>query len=187
MRFRETGLEGAYIVDLDTFDDTRGFFARAYAVDEFEKRGLEPTGVQCNVSYNRRAGTLRGMHYQVAPATEAKFVRCIRGAVHDAIVDLRPGSPTFLAHVGVELTADNRTALYVPPDFAHGYQALTDGAEVFYQVSAPYSPDHERGLRYDDPLLGIRWPLPVADLSPKDASWPLLSRERVTPVRGDGV
>lgn len=179
MLFEETSLPGAYVIDLERFEDDRGFFARAFCREEFEDHGLEPDVVQCNLSFNHRAGTLRGLHYQVPPATEAKLVRCIRGAIYDVVVDLRPDSPTYRDHLGVELSADNRRALYVPGMFAHGFQALTDGAEVFYQVSHPYSPDHERGLRHDDPALGIDWPLPVTDLSDKDAGWPLLSEQGV--------
>jgi dTDP-4-dehydrorhamnose 3,5-epimerase len=130
---------------------------------------------QCNLSFNHRAGTLRGMHFQIAPHPEAKLVRCIAGAVLDIIVDVRPGSPTWLQHVAVELSAENRRALYVPPYFAHGYQTLVDGAEVMYQVSGSYVPAAERGLRWDDPELGLAWPLPVKVISNKDASWPLLS------------
>ncbi len=177
MHFTQTALPGAYVIDLEPFGDDRGFFARAFCVREFEERGLQAHVEQCNLSFNHRAGTLRGMHYQVPPATEAKLVRCVRGAIHDVIVDLRPGSDTYGEHVGVELSADDRRALYVPPLFAHGYQALTDGAEVLYQVSRAYSPEHERGLRHDDPALGIRWPLPVTVISQKDASWPLFVKE----------
>lgn len=179
MRFEETPLSGAFAIDLELLEDDRGFFARSFCTREFEEHGLEPAVVQCNISYNHRAGTLRGMHYQLPPATEAKLVRCIRGAIHDVIVDLRPGSPTYLEHYGIELSADNRTALYVPTLFAHGYQALTDGAEVLYQVSTAYSPGHERGLRHDDPALGIAWPAPVTVLSDKDRGWPLLEQTGV--------
>jgi dTDP-4-dehydrorhamnose 3,5-epimerase len=144
-------------------------------VTELEAHGLNPRVVQCNVSYNHAKGTLRGMHLQLPPHGEVKLVRCTRGAIWDVIVDLRPGSPTHGQHFGVELSADNRRALYVPELFAHGYQALTDGAEVTYQVSEFYAPGFERGLRHDDPALGIEWPLPVSVISPKDAEWPLLA------------
>lgn len=174
MRITRTPLEGPAIVDLELREDERGFFARSFDRTEFAEAGLEPVVEQCNVSFNHRAGTLRGMHYQVAPATEAKLVRCTRGAVLDVIVDVRPGSPTFLQHVAVELTADNRRSLYVPPMFAHGYQTLVDGAEVTYQVSEAYTPGTERGLRHDDPALGLSWPLPVSLISAKDAAWPLV-------------
>jgi dTDP-4-dehydrorhamnose 3,5-epimerase len=134
---------------------------------------------QCNLSYNHKAGTMRGMHYQTPPAAEAKLVRCTRGRIYDAIIDLRTDSETYLQHFGIELSEDNRTALYVPELFAHGYQALTDGAEVFYQVSEFYTPGQERGLRYDDPAFGIRWPMPVTVISEKDRSWPSFAPEAV--------
>lgn len=171
MEFIETGLEGAWIVDVAPIADDRGFFARTFCAKELAEHGCVADISQCNVSYNHAAGTLRGMHYQVAPATEAKFVRCTAGAVHDVIVDVRPGSPTHLQWVGVDLTAENRRALYVPPMFAHGYLTLTDGAEVIYQVSEFYTPGSERGARYDDPAFGITWPRPIEVLSEKDASW----------------
>jgi dTDP-4-dehydrorhamnose 3,5-epimerase len=172
--FTETGLAGAVLVDLERRSDERGFFARTFCREEFAAAGLEPLVEQCNLSYNHRAGTLRGMHFQVAPATEAKLVRCTAGAVVDVIVDVREGSATYLQSFHVELSADNRRALYVPPLFAHGYQTLVDGAEVAYQVSEAYTPGTERGLRHDDPRLGLTWPLPVSVLSDKDAAWPLL-------------
>ena len=175
MIFTETGLAGAVVVDLERKADDRGFFARTFCRGEFAAAGLEPLVEQCNLSYNHRAGTLRGMHFQVAPATEAKLVRCTAGAIVDVIVDVREGSPTYLQSFSVELTAENRRALYVPPMFAHGYQTLVDGAEVTYQVSEAYTPGTERGLRHDDPRLGLTWPLPVTVLSDKDAAWPLLA------------
>jgi dTDP-4-dehydrorhamnose 3,5-epimerase len=170
-----TPIEGPVIIDLDRRSDDRGFFARTFCVTEFANAGLATEVEQGNLSFNHRAGTLRGMHFQVAPHPEAKLVRCIAGAVLDIIVDVRPGSPTWLQHVAVELSAENRRALYVPPYFAHGYQTLVDGAEVMYQVSGSYVPAAERGLRWDDPDLGLAWPLPVAVISDKDASWPLLA------------
>lgn len=170
-----TGLAGAMVVDLELTQDERGFFARTFDRESFREAGLEPLVEQCNLSFNYRAGTLRGMHYQVAPATEAKLVRCTAGAIVDQIVDVRPDSPTYLRAFSINLTAANRTALYVPPMFAHGYQALTDGAEVAYQVSEAYTPGTERGLRHDDPVLGLSWPVPVTVLSDKDAAWPLMS------------
>jgi dTDP-4-dehydrorhamnose 3,5-epimerase len=174
MRFTETPLKGAFVIELEEKHDDRGFFARSFCTREMADHGLRPEVVQCNVSFNHRAGTLRGMHYQVAPATETKLIRCTRGAIYDVIVDLRPESPTYLQHFGIELTDENRAMLYVPEMFAHGYQALTDGAEVVYQVSQAYTPGCERGLRHDDPALGIRWPAPVTVMSDKDRSWPLL-------------
>ena len=178
MIFTQTGLAGAVVVDLERKEDERGFFARTFCRSEFEAAGLEPLVEQCNLSFNHRRGTLRGMHYQVAPATEAKLVRCTTGAIVDQIVDVREDSPTYLQSFAIELTAENRTALYVPPMFAHGYQALTDGAEVSYQVSEAYTPGTERGLRHDDPALGLVWPQPVTVISAKDASWPLLGDRR---------
>ena len=171
-----TPLEGPAIIDLELKQDERGFFARSFDRKSFAAAGLEPVVEQCNVSFNHRAGTLRGMHFQVAPATEAKLVRCTAGAVLDIIVDVREGSPTYLQHVAVELSAENRRSLYVPPMFAHGYQTLVDGAEVTYQVSEAYTPGTERGLRHDDPALGLSWPLAVSTISSKDASWPLLEQ-----------
>jgi dTDP-4-dehydrorhamnose 3,5-epimerase len=175
MQFIATPLAGVAIVDLELREDDRGFFARTFSREEFIAAGLEPTVEQCNLSYNHVAGTLRGMHYQQAPAAEAKLVRCTRGAISDIIVDMRPDSLTRLRHVTVELTADNRRALYVPPLFAHGYQTLTDGTEVVYQVSQAYTPSAQSGLRFDDPMLALNWPLPVTVISPKDTAWPLLS------------
>jgi len=185
--FTETPLAGAYVLDLETRDDSRGFFARTFDAKEFEARGMRPAVAQCNLSYNHARGTLRGMHMQVAPATEPKLVRCTRGAIYDVIVDMRPDSPTYLRHFGVELTADNHRQLYVPDLFAHGYLTLTDGAEVAYQVGEFYAPGFERGLRYDDPALGIEWPLPVAVLSDKDAAWPLLGAAERRPAAGVGA
>ena len=167
-------LAGVAVIDLERKEDDRGFFARTFDREQFAEAGLEPLVEQCNLSYNSHAGTLRGMHYQVAPATEAKLVRCTAGAIVDTVVDVRPDSPTYLQHFSVELTADNRRSLYVPPMFAHGYQTLVDGAEVSYQVSEAYTPGTERGLRHDDPALGLSWPLPVTTISGKDAAWPLL-------------
>jgi dTDP-4-dehydrorhamnose 3,5-epimerase len=173
--FQPTSIAGVVVVDLERREDDRGFFARTFCREEFTAAGLDPAVEQCNLSFNHRAGTLRGMHFQVAPHPETKLVRCIAGAIVDIIVDMRPDSPTRLQHVTVELSADNRRALYVPPYFAHGYQALTDGAEVLYQVSGAYTPEAERGLRWDDPDLGLEWPLPVTVVSSKDAAWPLLA------------
>ncbi|NJO78030.1 MAG: dTDP-4-dehydrorhamnose 3,5-epimerase [Cyanobacteria bacterium RM1_2_2] len=172
MIFTETKLKGAFILDLELRADDRGAFARTFCMKEFEAHGLKPTVAQCNLSFNYKAGTLRGMHYQTLPAAETKLVRCTRGAIYDVIIDMRPDSPTYMQHIGVELTADNHRALYVPELFAHGYQALTDGAEVVYQVGEFYTPGYERGIRYDDPAFGIQWPMPVTVISEKDAAWP---------------
>ena len=171
MRFIETDLPGAMIIEPELMTDDRGGFARTFCRHEFEAHGLNPEVAQANVSFNHRAGTLRGMHYQLPPAAEAKLVRCTRGAIYDVAVDLRPDSPTYLRHVGVELSAENRRALVVPELFGHGYQALTDDAEVVYMVSEFYTPGQERGFRYDDPAVGITWPMPVTSLSTKDGDW----------------
>jgi dTDP-4-dehydrorhamnose 3,5-epimerase len=174
MQFIETKLKGAFIVDLEPRGDDRGFFARAFCQKEFEAHGLKPLIAQANISFNYRKGTVRGLHFQFPPAAETKFVRCSRGAIVDVIVDLRPESPTYLQHVGVELTADNRRGLYVPERFAHGYQVLEDNTETTYQVGEFYTPAAESGLRYSDPRLAIEWPLAVTDTSEKDANWALL-------------
>ena len=174
MIITRTHIPDVSIIDLELREDDRGFFARTFDRAEFEAAGLNPAVEQCNASFNHHAGTLRGMHYQLAWAPEVKLVRCVRGAVVDKVVDMRPESPTYLQHVSVELTAENRRALYVPAMFAHGYQTLVDGTEVVYQVTGKYSPDAERGQRHDDPALGLDWPLPVSTISAKDAAWPLL-------------
>ena len=171
MRFIATKLGGAWIIEPDFHEDSRGLFARTFCAREFREQGLVDTFVQCNTSWNARKGTIRGLHYQAPPSSEAKLVRCTAGALLDVIVDLRPDSPTYLQHVGVELTARNRSALYIPEMFAHGFQTLEDSTEVFYQMSESYAPKSARGLRYDDPKLGIRWPLPVASISDQDKSW----------------
>lgn len=175
MIFTETNLPGAWTIDVEPIEDERGFFARWYCRNEFIDHGLLPVEAQGNMSYNRLAGTVRGMHLQLPPAAEAKLVRCTQGALHDMIVDCRPDSPTRLQSFGVELSASNRRGLYVPEGFAHGYQTLTDGAEVLYQVSEFYAPGHEVGLRPDDPSLGLQWPIAATTVSEKDRSWPLLS------------
>ena len=175
MKFAETPLAGAYVVELERREDDRGFFARSFCRHEFEAAGLEPVVAQCNVSWNRRAGTLRGMHFQAPPSAEAKLVRCTRGAIHDVIVDLRRESPTYLRHFATELTADNRRQLYIPALFAHGFLTLTDDVEVSYQMSEFFTPGSGRGIRYDDPALGIRWPRAIAVISEQDASWPALT------------
>ena len=172
MRFTPAPLDGAWIIDLERREDPRGWFARTFCRREFEAHGLEPVIAQANISWNPRKGTLRGMHYQVPPAAETKLVRCTRGALWDVIVDLRPDSPTFLRHFGVELTAENGRQLYVPELFAHGFLTLADDTEVAYQVGEFYSPGAERGIRHDDPALGIEWPVPVEVISEKDAAWP---------------
>lgn len=171
MIFSETNLPGAFIIDIDRREDSRGFFARAFCQHEFAEHGLEPIIAQANIAFNNRKGTMRGMHFQFPPAAETKLVRCTRGAILDIIVDLRPESPTYLEHVSVELSADNHRAIYVPGRFAHGYQVLEDSTETSYQVGEFYTPGVEGGLMYDDPALGLEWPLPVSEISEKDRGW----------------
>lgn len=179
-----TVLADACVIDIDPRTDTRGFFARFFCAREFAALGLEPLSAQGNVSFNYRKGTLRGLHFQWPPYQEAKLVRCTRGALLDVIVDLRPESPTYLQHVSVELTAENRRALYVPGRFAHGYQTLEDETEVIYLTSEFYAPNSESGLRFDDERLAIAWPLPAGDMSEKDLAWrPLSESEPVLQAR----
>jgi dTDP-4-dehydrorhamnose 3,5-epimerase len=175
MKFTETSLKGAFIVEVAPILDERGFFTRTYCAREFEQHGLKPLVVQANLSFNHKRGTLRGMHYQLPPAAETKLVRCTAGAIYDVIIDLRPNSLSYLQHFGIELTADNRKALYVPEMFAHGYLTLTDATEVVYQVGEFYTPGSERGLRHDDPQFGIEWPVDIEVISEKDAKWPAFS------------
>lgn len=175
MKFTETPLAGAFIIDLEPHQDERGFFARTFCAGEFARRGLNPTVVQCNLSSNLRIGTLRGMHFQQLPLSEAKLVRCIRGAIHDVVVDLRPQSATYMSHFMVELSRENRRAIFVPALFAHGFQTLTDNTEVEYQMSEAYAPGAARGFRYDDPAFAIRWPLPISVISSQDLNWPPFS------------
>ncbi|HEY2570259.1 MAG TPA: dTDP-4-dehydrorhamnose 3,5-epimerase [Solirubrobacteraceae bacterium] len=174
MRFVETPLNGAWVIDLDLLADERGWFARTFDADEFAARGLNPAVVQCNASFNARRGTLRGMHYQAQPHGESKLVRCVRGSIFDVAVDLRDGSPTLCRWHGVELSADNRLAFYIPAGLAHGFQTLTDDAEVLYQMGNPYVPDAARGVRWDDPAFAISWPQPSGDrvISEKDLGYP---------------
>lgn len=171
MQFTPMNLSGVYLIDLEEFCDARGSFARLFCARELAKRGLNATVAQCNLSFNRKKGTLRGMHYQVPPEAETKVVYCLRGAIYDVIIDLRPESPTYLSHCGVELSAKNRRALYIPEGFAHGFQTLDDDTEVLYLMGAFYTPGCDRGVRYDDPLFGIQWPLPVSEISEKDRTW----------------
>jgi dTDP-4-dehydrorhamnose 3,5-epimerase len=175
MIFTETELAGAWTIDVEPIEDDRGFFARWYCRNEMVEHGLTPVEAQGNLSYNLLKGTVRGMHLQRPPAAEVKLVRCVQGSILDVIVDCRPDSPTRWRSVGVELSATNRRALYVPEGFAHGYQTLSDRAEVMYLVSELYAPGHETGLRFSDPDLGLEWPLAVTNVSDKDSSWPLLS------------
>jgi dTDP-4-dehydrorhamnose 3,5-epimerase len=172
MRFIETGMPGAFVVDVEPVVDERGLFARSWCTHEFEEHGLNPRLVQCSVSLNHQKGTLRGMHYQIAPHQEAKLVRCTQGSLYDVIVDLRPESRTYLQHFGTELSASNHRALYVPEGFAHGYLTLADESEVFYQMSEFYAPAAARGVRWNDPALRISWPGPVVVISERDKSFP---------------
>jgi len=173
MIFRETPLPGAWVLTPERFEDERGFFARTYCRRDFEARGLDPEIAQCSVSSNHRRGTLRGLHFQIAPHEEVKLVRVTRGAVWDVIVDLRPDSPTFKQHVAVVLSAEEGNQLYIPKGMAHGFQTLEDATEVFYQISAFYAPEAARGYRWDDPAFAIPWPEPVTMMSDKDRSLPL--------------
>jgi dTDP-4-dehydrorhamnose 3,5-epimerase len=182
MRFTETKLRGAFVLELEPRSDDRGFFARAFCQKEFEAHGLKPNVAQCNCSYNHKRATMRGMHYQLPPAAETKLIRCTRGGIYDVIVDLRPDSPTYLQHFGIELTEQNRKQLYVPEMFAHGYLTLTPDAETTYQVGEFYTPGAERGIRYNDPALKINWPIPVEIVSEKDASWPDFQAMELTNV-----
>jgi dTDP-4-dehydrorhamnose 3,5-epimerase len=176
MIFTETKLKGAYLIDVDKHEDERGFFARAWCVDEFEKHGLNQRLVQCNISFNKKRGTLRGMHYQTVPYEEAKLVRCTMGALYDVIIDLRSDSPTFKEWFSVELTAQNHRALYVPEGLAHGFQTLVDHTEMFYQMSEFFHPECARGVRWDDPTFGIVWPFPNPIISNKDAEFASLAK-----------
>jgi dTDP-4-dehydrorhamnose 3,5-epimerase len=173
MIFTETELKGAFIIELELRRDDRGFFARTWCKREFEEHGLVSNIAQSNCSFSKKAGTLRGMHYQAAPFEETKTIRCIRGAIYDVIIDLRPTSSTYKQWVAVELTEDNYKMLYVPKGFAHGFQTLTEDVEVIYHVSQFYSPESERGVRWNDPQFGIKWPdLSVRVMSEKDRNWP---------------
>ena len=172
MRFIETRLKGAFVIEPERLADERGFFARTWCQREFIAHGLNPDLVQCSLSFNTSKGTLRGMHHQAAPHEEAKLVRCTMGAIYDVIIDLRSDSPTYKAWLAVELTASNRTMLYVPEGFSHGFLTLADNTEVFYQMSAFFSPDCAMGIRWNDPQIGITWPEAVTIISDKDMHFP---------------
>jgi dTDP-4-dehydrorhamnose 3,5-epimerase len=174
MIFTETKLNGAYIITPDLIADERGFFARTFCRHEFEDHGLNPDIVQCNISFNKTKGTLRGMHYQAKPQAEVKLVRCSAGAIYDVIIDLRLDSPTFKHWFAMELSADNRKLLYIPEQFAHGFQTLTENTEVIYHHSAFHNPESERGLRFNDSAVKIVWPLPVRVISTKDQNYALI-------------
>jgi dTDP-4-dehydrorhamnose 3,5-epimerase len=170
--FIETPLPGVWILEPEVHEDERGFFARSWCERECAAKGLNPRVVQCNISFNKRRGTLRGMHYQSAPYQEAKLVRCTRGAIHDVVIDLRVDSPTFKKHVAVVLDAGTHRMLYVPEGVAHGFQTLEDETEVFYQMSEFYAPDHAKGVRWDDPAFGIQWPADERTISVRDRTYP---------------
>jgi len=172
MIFLETALPGAYVIEVEKHEDARGFFARSWCAREFAAKGLDNVLVQCNVSSNKRKGTLRGLHYQIPPHAEVKLVRCTKGSLFDVIVDLRKDSPTFLKWVGFELTAMNHRMLYIPKLFAHGFQTLEDDTEIFYQMSELYEPAASKGLRWNDPRLGINWPEADRTISQKDQDYP---------------
>jgi dTDP-4-dehydrorhamnose 3,5-epimerase len=172
MIFTETKLKGAFVIEPEKLEDERGFFARTRCRDKFTQRGLNPHIAQCNISFNQKRGTLRGMHYQIAPHAEVRTVRCTRGAIHDVIIDMRPDSPTFTQWVSLELNAENRRILYVPEGFAHGFQTLEDDTEVFYEVSVFYAPEYVRGVRWNDPAFGIQWPPADRTISHRDRTYP---------------
>jgi dTDP-4-dehydrorhamnose 3,5-epimerase len=175
MIFREIDLKGAYLIDIEKRADDRGFFARTWCRHEFEARGLTSEFAQNSLSHNQAVGTLRGLHYQEHPYCEAKLIHCVRGAIFDVIVDLRPNSRSFGSWANITLTADSRQMLYIPECFAHGFQTLEDDTEVSYMISAFHAPGAARGIRYDDPSLAIPWPLPVTRISQQDKSWPILA------------
>lgn len=172
MKFIETKLAGAYVVELKKIGDDRGYFSRAWCKDTLAKQGLNPNIDQINTSYNAEAGTLRGLHYQEAPNAEVKIVQCIRGSIFDAIVDMRPDSATYKQWFGIELTESSAKLLYVPEGFAHGYQATSDHSAILYPASASYAPQSEKGVRWNDPSIGIEWPMKPINLSEKDQNWP---------------
>jgi dTDP-4-dehydrorhamnose 3,5-epimerase len=172
MIFTPTQLPGAFLVDLKKLEDERGFFARSWCAREAAEMGINPNVVQCNISFNKQKGTLRGMHIQLPPFAESKLVRVTRGAIYDVIIDLRADSETFKQHIGVELTAENRRALFVPKGFAHGFQTLEEDTEIFYQMSEYFAPECARGVRWNDPAFNITWPLAISEMSPKDQALP---------------
>jgi dTDP-4-dehydrorhamnose 3,5-epimerase len=179
MRFYQTSLPGVFIIEPERFEDERGFLACSWSLEEFAANGLNPHLAQCNITYNKLRGTLRGMHFQAKPHEQAKLVRCTRGAIYDVAVDLRIDSPTRYQWVGFELTAENHRMLYVPEGCAHGYQTLVDDSESFYQMSESYHPESAGGVRWNDPALGIEWPLPVSVVIARDASYPLVALQQV--------
>src|SRR5262245_2145384 len=172
MIFAETKLKGAFLIEPERKEDQRGFFARTWCQQEFEDHGLNPKLVQCSISFNNKKGTLRGMHFQVAPFEETKLVRCTKGEVFDVIIDLRPNSETFKKHFSVILNEQNRLMLYIPEGFAHGFQTLADNTEIFYQMSQFYSPEHSGGVRWNDPAFGIQWPPDERIIIDRDLNYP---------------
>lgn len=180
MIFTETKLKGAFIVEPERLEDERGFFARSWSEREFAAHGLTGKLDECNISFNKRKGILRGLHFQIAPFAQAKLVRCTAGAIYDVAVDLRSDSETFKQWVGVELTAENRLMFFIPEGFAHGFQTLTDEAEVFYQMTGVYHPESARGVRWDDTAFGIRWPLENPSLIERDRNYPLFVESDIT-------
>ena len=184
MKFAETELKGSFVIDLERLEDERGFFARSWCQQEAKPYGLEPTWVQCNISFNRNKGSMRGMHYQAAPFEEAKLVRCTMGAIYDVIIDLRPESPTFKKWTAAELTADNRRMLYIPQRFAHGFLTLKDDTEIFYQMSADYDRSGSAGVRWNDPAFGIKWPEDDRTIMDRDSVYPDFEASQVQGFTG---
>ncbi len=187
MRFLATNLPGVFTVEMELREDERGFFARSWCADEFAAQDLDPNLAQCSVSYNKRCGTLRGMHFQVEPYTEVKLVRCTSGSIYDVAVDLRPDSPTYRQWTAAELTADNRRALYIPAGCAHGFQTLTNEAEVLYHMSAIHHAEAAQGVRWNDPAFGISWPLAEPFMSERDAAYPDYAEARFFGFRSSGA
>lgn len=184
MRFVPTDIPGNWLIEQERQADERGFFARTWCAREFAERGLETRLVQCSVSFNQRHGTLRGLHYQAPPRAEVKLVRCTRGAIFDVAVDLRPDSATFRRWVGVELTQENGRTLYIPRGFAHGFLTLADATEVSYQMSEMYGPEQVRGVRWNDPFFGVRWPGPAEVIAPRDRDYPDVDLDSLQELRG---
>ena len=176
MRFTETDIAGAWVIDPDPHEDERGRFMRAWCAREFSEHGLDFLPVQANFGFSVHKGTVRGMHFQEAPALEAKLVRCTRGSIFDVVLDVRPGSSTYGKWYGVELSAENGRMLYLPEHCAHGYQTLEEGTEIYYMASEVYTPGSARGMRFNDPAFSIRWPLPATMVSEQDRNWPLVKR-----------
>lgn len=172
MKISETRLSGVYLIDLELFEDERGSFARSFCLEEFNEAGIEFSIAQANISFNNFAGTIRGMHFQEHPFEESKVVRCTRGALFDVVLDLRPESSTYCQWCGSELNSENRSALFIPAGCAHGFQTLTDSTEVHYLMSESFKPEAARGVRFDDPVFGVEWPMQVSSISDRDRHWP---------------